>query len=218
MKAQFKYPFLVIFSAFILAACAGSREQPMAMTEGSPGTISPEDVECSDLQSANARLNCTVQVKEVVASAVAAEIIDTFDINRCDELPPSYAENCQRLLSETGVIGPVSREERELFSGIMSGNAPESPEEGGVPATFLSPEYDSDQCAQLKATGYREYCEKRIQERISQNQLDEIIQSGDPDRCSELSERESRFHCQEFFGLTGGGLPQVPNLGGEDSE
>jgi len=155
-------------------------------------------LKCSQLVSDLARKECEVQMNDVVGSMLEREIVSTFDINRCKELPGEVGESCQSRLADTGVKGPVSAEELALFAEITRGEFPMA-EEGQEPALY--PVYKKERCAELKATGYQAYCEKMIAERMERNLFDEIIQSEKSSRCDELKSERMMNDCKSFFGI-----------------
>ena len=165
-----------------------------------------KNMKCSNLKNAEKQKMCEMQINDVVGAMLEAEIIESFDVGRCDELPADVAQNCKNRLTETGVQGPVSASERELFSEIMRGKYPEMNE--GDSEILSYPTYDKSKCAELHSSGYRAYCEKKIAEREARNQLEEVIQAGDVNRCDEFSDDDLKRECKMFFGVFPEAVPE----------
>lgn len=153
-------------------------------------------LKCSQLKSPGGREECEMQMNDVVGNMLEREIVATFDIGRCKELPGEAGESCKTRLSETGVTGPVSDEEIALFQEIAGGIFPEV-KEGEEPPRY--PTYNKARCAELKASGYQAYCEKKITERMERNLFDEIIQSEQSSRCEELTDEQMKNDCKNIF-------------------
>lgn len=174
-----------------------AQEQPAAVNEGEsdiPVFRYGANMKCDLLKSAERRQECEMQINEIIGSMLESEIISGFDISRCSELPNAIGQNCQKRLTESGVKGPVPAEEVMIFNEIQRGTFSEDPENP-------MPVYDSARCAELKAVGYKEYCEKRVAERAERNKFEEVIMSNDRSRCDELSAEESKNECRRFFGI-----------------
>lgn len=220
MKNLKKFLPLLVLALLILAACTNplskNTSEVQVDTEVIEQPIIAEDVasvgisdltfgpnmKCSMLRNTDNRQDCEMQVNETIGMMLEHEIASSFDVKRCKELPASIAEMCTNRLTDSGVQGPVSDEDKVIFREAMRGTSPEITEENEEGETpFLFPVYDIANCSQLKTSGYKAYCEKRITEKIDSNKLEEIIQSGDSKRCDELVSEDHRLECEMFFGI-----------------
>jgi len=156
------------------------------------------NLNCEMLKDENSRTTCEVQINDMIGSLLETEIVTTFDIARCDELPAQVAAVCTEQITETGVKGPVSTDEMNLFAEITAGTFPE-PDESGIFALY--PIYDSGRCSELKTEGLKEYCVKQIAMAENQLELDKIFQSGDVEGCDTLTDEALKTNCQAFFGV-----------------
>ena len=157
------------------------------------------NMKCTQLTSLERRQECEMQVNDVIGSMLESEIIATFDVGRCRQLPEGVAEDCEQRLAETGVQGPVSDAERVIYDEAIRPSYP-AMEEGDADVV-PQPVYTKEKCAELSTPGYRAYCERVIDERIDRSKLDEILTSEDVNRCSELSNVALQEECQMFFGV-----------------
>jgi len=214
-----KFLPLPVLALLILAACTNplAKEAPEKVMDSDVATQSasveeaalpemPESrygsgLKCSLLKSADKRQDCEIQVNEMIGMMLESEIVGSFDVKRCKELPSEVAERCENRLAEAGVQGPVSDEELEMFREAIRGTSlalNKENEEGETPMS--QPVYDSSKCAKLKTSGYKEYCESQVVYRIDQYKLDEIIMSDNSARCDELKNEDFKTMCKQFFG------------------
>jgi hypothetical protein len=178
-------------------------ETPPIPTDTPETTQAPEsrygtNLKCSDLNNAENRQNCELQMNDLVGIMLESEIINSFDSKRCKELPEDIAADCEARLNESGIQGPISSTELALFREATQGTFPD-PEEltEGLPV----PTYDISKCSQLTAPGYKAHCEKQINNRLQLAKLDEIIQANDVNRCDELTDEDTVTQCKLFFGV-----------------
>ena len=220
MKNLKKFLPLLVLALLILAACTNPLskktpevqvdnevvEQPVITEDATSVEISDltfgPNMKCSMLKDSDNRQNCEIQVNEMIGVMLEHEITSSFDAKRCKELPASIAEMCRIQLTESGVQGPVSDEDKVIFNEAMRGTSPDITEENGEGETpFLFPVYDVVKCAQLKTPGYKAYCEKLVTERIERNKLEQIIEAGDVARCDELEAEDYKMECKLSFGV-----------------
>jgi hypothetical protein len=184
-------------------------EQPPIPADIPETTQVPEsrfgtNLKCSDLEVTEHRQDCDQQVNDLIGNMLESEIINTFDLKRCKDLPDDIALTCEVQLADTGVQGPISNKELATYREAVRGTLPDPDELGEA---LPVPEYDISKCSRLTTSGYKAYCEAQVNARIEQNKLDEIIQSGDSNRCSELAGEDNITQCKLFFGIE---VPVVP--------
>lgn len=220
MKNLKKFLPLLVLALLILAACTnplskktseiqvdtGATEQPIITDEPASVEISDSmfssNMQCDMLKNSENRQDCEIQINDMIGMMLEHEITSNFDVKRCKELPASIAEICKGHLDESGVQGPVPDAELAMFRAAMRGTSPDITEENGEGETpFLFPVYDVVKCSQLKTPGYKAYCEKFVIERIEQGTLEQIIESGDANRCDELDSENYKMECKLFFGV-----------------
>lgn len=149
---------------------------------------------CELLKAEGAVDACKSQMNEMIGNMFESEIMSSFDVDRCKELPGDLGVSCQSRLEESGVKGPVSKAEADKFQEILRGSFPE-PKEGEVMVQRY-PNYDVKQCIELKTPGYQAYCEKQVNERVESNLMDEIFLSKDVSRCEELKDAQRQETCK----------------------
>lgn len=203
MKILNKIFPLVLLSLFVLTACSGTPSdssttrmpaaQEAPADETAPVSMYGTKMNCNMLKNTEQRQNCEMQMNDMIGGMLEAEIVSAFDISRCRELPGEIGTRCQEHLNATGVQGPVRAEEIELYKTILRGTFDENLE---MPSVI----YDAVPCAELKTTGYREYCESQVAVRIDQNKFHEIISSNNKNLCDELITETFRDDCRQFFG------------------
>ena len=174
------------------------KEEPLPPVTGIESRFG-DSMSCSMLSEKEAQEECEAQVNNFIGGFLMTEIMQSFDGARCKELPGQAGADCEAALAAAGVKGPVSDEERALFREITRGTFPELDE--GNAGAIQSPEYDASRCAELKATGYKEYCEKDIARSVDRDLLNEIFVSQDSNRCAELKDEDAERQCNDFFGL-----------------
>jgi len=195
---------------FVLSACssvppkapvAGTAKQPVAQQPASidegeaevPLSRYGNNMKCNLLKSTERQQECEAEVNETIGRMLESEIMSSYDASRCSELSGELATSCQERLTETGVKGPVSAEEIVLFNEITRGAVSEDPENPTMT-------YDSARCSELKAVGYKEYCEKRVSQRADQDKMMQIIQANDKAGCDQLTTESIKNDCKSFFG------------------
>lgn len=208
MKKNLSISFLTFL---VLSACSsvppktaeiGTAKQP-AFSETAPVTeeVMAEfpvshygsNMKCDVLKDVQRQKECEMQINDMIGSMLESEIVASYDVDRCKELPADVATRCQERLNEIGVKGPVSAEEISLFDEITQGT---------VSADQENPKrvFDSARCVELKTTGYKEYCGRRIVEHADQEKMMEIILSENKNRCNELATENAKNDCKRFFG------------------
>lgn len=218
MKNLNKLILPLFVASFVLAGCAsnepmapnnapgaqqpspqqGQQAQSAPSNTGAPVSNVPvsrfgKEMKCDVLKAKDAQQNCEMQINDMIGGMLESEIISSYDIGRCSELPAGVAKSCQDRLSATGVKGPVPDEEIAMFNDIMRGTPNKDPKNPGIT-------YDSTKCAQLKTPGYKEFCEARLSERADQQKLNQIIQSKDKKGCDTLTTQTMKDDCKRFFG------------------
>ncbi len=210
---------LFLLTVFVLSACSQKPSETVVSDKGDTEPVVevevveeaiPEsgiepaiyssDYSCSDLKDNNRREACEVGVANLMGSLLESEILETYDFARCKELPEGQAENCETHLTATGVQGPVSVEEIEIFYQALQGAMPEDVAEEAEDDE-INLVYDKTKCAELKTPGYKEYCETMIVEQEESSLLNQVLQSGDVSRCGELSTESLRNDCKESFAV-----------------
>jgi hypothetical protein len=177
-----------------------------------------KEISCSMLKTDQARQECEFQVNEIVAQMIMSEADRRFDVSQCAKLPTEFKERCEDRIESTGVQGPVSDADLELFREATRPSF-EDPEEGAEPEAFPVASYDKSKCAQLKAPGYAAYCRELIEERMQRDQLELIFISDDVEECDTLADEDLQRECQAFFGVVvETELPEEPVNAAPDSE
>ncbi len=213
MKNLFKFLPVALVSLFVLGACAQPVDQtgegvtpdqqtqtqeqeqeqavdPMASRYGA-------NLNCDMMKDANNKQDCERQLNEVIGSMLESEIYSTFDASRCDELGGQMAEICKTRLAETGVKGPVSADELALFNEIMRGTPSDDP--AASPVESVS--FDEKKCEELKTEGLSAFCVQMIEQRRDQIKFEDIVNSGDVERCDEFTDVNRQNECKMFFGV-----------------
>lgn len=200
---------LGISSLFLLSACATSSVSPSQearqrgpTTEPTPGaSLYAQGLTCDLLQTANQKEQCESRVNDVVGALLEEEVISRFDIDRCKKLEDKIGINCQNVLANINVQGPVSDDEMAIFSQAISGNLPEPREPGETfdPHSQVRT-FDLGTCSQLTTPGYKEFCESQLTQLMEQEKFNDILSSGNSTRCAELS-GDVQDQCEVFFGL-----------------
>lgn len=193
MQNAVKILSLGLIATVVLTACSNPLSKKVEENEMGVGRVKTEVVvaevvepaygskmECGRLKTEKGRQGCELQVNEMIGHMLRQEIVNTFDVGRCSELPDEVAKSCKKSLTETGVQGPVPAEEMAMFEDISRGRS-------GV------------QCADLKTPGYKAYCDREMNERSQRNLFNEIVISEDSGRCSELSDASFREQCSTYF-------------------
>lgn len=150
-----------------------------------------QTMKCDLLKGANARQACETQTQDMIGMMLESEIINSFDVSRCKIFTEQMASECEKRIADTGVKGPVSEEEQALFNQAMQPIMPTEPMEGPMVLT-----YDSAKCGELKADGYKAYCEKMVLQRMDQEKLMDIVSSGELKRCDELKDNSMKEQCK----------------------
>jgi len=182
---------LFLIPLILLTACNGTVRQ----TEGEAEDLATETttkITCRMLENSDREEECNEQSNDVAAQALEDEILDTFDSARCGKLPENMAEDCKDSIEQSGVQGPVSAEELEIFDAAMEYITPEEGRGGG---------YSIVKCSLLTTPGFQTYCEAMVNELIDEDVLDEIVDSGDSTRCNELKTEEINNRCLIEFNL-----------------
>lgn len=200
MKTYFKAIFLLL-CVLVLSACTNPFEKTEVVQDTSSDMVKEEQgaYSCNDLKSKTLRENCINEASWMALDALNAEIIRTFDVKRCNELPQEMADSCVSRIQDTGVNGPVSeaevsalQEAMRLSYNTVEGEEGEMMEENGY--------YDIKKCATLTASGLKEYCEKQLNRRIEEDKVFKIVESGDATKCDELKDGNYRNMCKMELG------------------
>ncbi len=179
-----------LFGIIAVTACTSVNEAPapapkaevpaVQSTQTATMEIKPQEklLSCDNLKTAESKEFCLRQTSDLVNSMLSREILESFDAARCGELSEFQAKNCQETITATGVKGPVSAAEVAIYNQALA-------------------EIKLDQCAELKTAGYKEYCQKNIQERLLAQKFNSVISEGKLSRCSELAENtQLQEQCQ----------------------
>lgn len=200
---------LPVLALLVLAACTNplakeASQQVMEksatgseVTTEASGSRFEAGLKCSKLKVAMNRDSCEQQVNNLIGSMMESEILESFDMKRCKDLPSDLSGRCEEQLADSGIQGPVSADEMAIFAEAVAGTFPEPDESGIVPA----PTYDKAACGQLTTPGYKEYCEDVVTRRMERDQLDQIYQTGSVNDCDTLTSEDAVFDCKLFFGV-----------------
>lgn len=215
MKTSIKLLFALL-CVLILSACSN----PIGQTDKQPEVVIQEQgkiYSCNDLQSDKLRVECENQMNIIVIDVLYSEILNTFDIARCAELPESLENDCIDSIKISGITGPISDEEVEIFQKATSLGkifpVAEGEEGQDKPLT----------CTDLKTSGYKEYCEKVLTQNKQSEMLTEIIIAANPSRCDELTDVNLKRECKAIFGIEEGpqGEPEdefIPDESGDTTD
>lgn len=167
---------------------------------------------CADLTDAPSRTQCERELTDRVVQILLNNATSSYDVTACSKLPAFYAEQCKNQIEATGIKGLVSDEERKVFAEAIRPIYPVAELPEGVEAEELPPEflvsdpeaevaYDKSKCSALTTPGYKEYCEKQVQDRIDQQRLFSITRGDDVGKCDEIEEESLREACRFSFGI-----------------
>ena len=180
------------------------------------------EMSCDLLKLEENRVSCKARMNDMIGLLLDSEIMDTFDIARCSIFPEATANSCKQRIEATGVKGPISAEEREIFNQAMSPVMVEVSEGSSAMPGFT---FDIKKCAGLTTAGFKAHCENLVNERIDQQKLREIVSAGDVRRCAELVSTSSQERCRMMLGefpvpvvtlpavIDETGVPRAPNAG-----
>lgn len=197
MKLFEKISVLFVLSLVLLAGCNSSfeKEEPeQQLTQ----EVTEVTYECEDLNNEISRENCFSEIEDVVLNELNNEILSTFDLNRCAELSQEMADECEAIIQESGVEGPISDDQVVALEDALSLSYETSESEEDAEGVAY---YDKTKCASLTAKGLKEYCEKQIDELIEEEKMIEIIQDGDTTKCDELENETFRERCRIELGI-----------------
>jgi len=205
MKTSLK--FLLLFSCvLVLSACTN----PFKKTE----VVQDQErtYSCGDLKNETSKQNCFENVKNIALEELNNEIVRTFDMKRCVELPQDMADSCVNMIKESGVTGPVSDEEITALREAM--NLVYKTTQGPEGEVIAEEEgyYDIAKCASLIAPGLKEYCEKRLNMQMEQEKMFQIVESGEVAKCDELKEESLKKSCKSELGVA---VEEPENTGAE---
>lgn len=213
MNNLLKFLSVTILSLFVLGACTtpgasqtetqvDAQQPEKAQTEQQEEAVAQSryasNLNCGMMKDQVNKANCEMQLNEVIGSMLESEIYSTFDSSRCKELGGQMAEYCVSRIAETGVKGPVGVDEMSLLNEAMMGTPSE---ENSADGSFRGMTFDKKSCEALKTEGMKEFCEKMMDERISQYKFEEIVTAGDVKRCDELEDENRIRDCKMFFGV-----------------
>jgi len=202
MKYSVKTILLFAFSIVLLAGCTNpfvkqSTEVEVDAEVSVEAVVLDEDeiatkiIICDMLKDKENQEDCYLMQNEIATDALYDEIRKTYDLARCTELPKNMLDGCQSYINESGIHGPITMEKYNALNDAMR---PVVTGEEEVET------YDIANCTQFTTPGLKEYCEKGINRRIDLNLLDEIFESGDINRCDELTDEEFKAGCKEELG------------------
>ena len=153
---------------------------PQAPAPSLPEAAQQPQMTCDMLKDAGLKTDCKELVKGMIRDALFSEITSTFALDRCPELvDPGIVKNCQDKINKTGVTEPVSAEEAKKLEAATSGT-------------------DKAACDQMATPELKAHCEGKVEARVSEMTLDEILTSGDVTRCAELSGDEKSL-CESLL-------------------
>ncbi len=233
MKKTIQISTLFTLSLVLLTACSNFSmdEKPSAQKPGiekvaeqaedagvQPEAVEPDiedpfaarfdkEIDCGMLKDEQARTDCKFQVMDMVAQQIYSEAVRYFDLKTCAKLPTTFMERCERQIKDAGVKGPISDAEMALYRDALQPKYPE-PVEGVEPEIEPVPTFDKTKCSQLTTPGYREYCEKGVNERVARYELETIFRGGDSSKCATLQDERVKTECEMFFGIFEPPLPE----------
>ena len=225
MKTTYKFLSLTVISFLVFAACGkapepGTSSVPTGvmvqdevtedtMMEGDMGedeVAEPEpkfekNLSCSDIKKEDVRLSCENQLNEIVASSMLSEAKKYFDLSLCKQLPKSFVGECEIYINGTGVKGPVTEAELTIYNEAIRPVRVETEEGENIAAELTSPTYDKTKCAQLTTSGFRAYCESRVDTRVEQTKFEKIVNNGTAAQCDQLANEGLKSNCKFSFGV-----------------
>ena len=230
MNSFKKFLPLLVFSLLVLAACSKTpkpgvstvptdvmvkdevtedtmtEENMMENDTGEGEEAEPEprfekNLSCGEIKQEDLRLNCENQLNELVASTMFSAARKYFDFSMCKDLPKSFVGECEAYIDGTGVKGPVTEAELVIYNEAIQPVRVETEEGEDIVAGLTSPTYDKTKCAQLTTSGFREYCESRVDSRAEQAKFEEIVNRGTVAQCDQLTNSGLKSNCKFSFGV-----------------
>jgi len=172
MKKLFKHALILLLLLLVIAGCSLSR--------------SPEKktmMSCDNLIHEENQKTCHEQTEKLISSYYSQEILDYFDSGRCAELTPDSVQNCQDMISQTGVKGPITSEEKSLLDKNLQ-------------LDETTQKFDLKECAGMKTPGLQAYCQKQVQVKIDEWTLEEAYKNKDKTMCQSIISEESKNRCE----------------------
>jgi hypothetical protein len=177
-----------------------------------------KDFSCDSLEDSVEVENCRNEINYLIAQMLQEEIVSAYDLNRCDELDGVMIDNCRLLIEETGIKGPISKEDRQLLQEAMQRVYTEVQGEDDNEVRSEEGYYDINKCDALSASnGLQAYCKGRVQERIDNEKVWEIVLNGTVEDCSQLSDT-ARQMCEFEFGVYDDVVEEVEEPSEGDAE
>ena len=158
---------------------------------------------CDMLRTESFKKDCKNMINEVAADMLSSEIRRNFNISRCDELSDFNVENCKKRIEKTGIKGPITEKETEdlriaqrcVYKSLVNEGSEEINEEES------KCEYDITKCSVLITPGLKGYCEKKINEKLEQDKIWEIVELGDVIKCDTLTSNNAKSTCKMELGV-----------------
>jgi len=219
MKFLFKKYLLLIVCLIFLTGCTGivnkikKQEQPdVAVTEeetvavgevagNAVSEIAEKVITCDDLKSQSKQETCLRQLNSIATNLLNTEILEAFDLARCDELPVGMIEGCKNSIEETGVQEPLTEEENAILQEAMRSSPTGRLIDEETGEETLEGGLDITKCAALTKTGLKEYCEGKVNEEIDRGRVFQIISEGDATKCDELTAEHLKRFCKMSLGV-----------------
>ncbi len=183
---------ILAFSILLFNGCASSLPSaqpdllpPMAAEDSSApeGEVVPDPsvkwLDCGMLRHLDPD-ECERRANEAIAQMLAEEIISTYDLGRCPELPGPLVDSCQQVIAASGIQGPLSLAERkQLDQALLAAS-----------------------CQDLPAgNGARQYCQSQSQASPSApSAYNPALEARNLDECQSLDTPQLQSQCRSRFG------------------
>jgi len=200
-NSSFMKKFILILSGlFVLSACQQTDSLSEVDFDASAGELSEKPILCSQVQNPDLRTQCEQRISTVAGQILTQEVMMTFDLERCGELPHEKVESCKTQLQASHVQGPIALSESEALSQALQ-KIPRENTEGMSPeeAAEVAMVYDPQTCENLSAEkGLKAYCEGEIEKRIEMEQLKIMLRSNQLD-CESFQVVQVRQECDTLL-------------------
>ena len=169
-----------------------------------------KDMKCDMLSDKKMREDCLSSVNRTIADFLYSDIVNTFDINRCDKLNSYNIESCKNFIKNSGVKGPISLDAYEAFKNATTmifeqGECKEECDDDNVCISLECTEgrsyYDINKCDALSAPGLSAYCRKIVNQRMDEEKVMQVVESGKSSECNQFSDSSLKNQCNSYFGI-----------------
>jgi hypothetical protein len=192
MKFFTKTSVLLIAGLVLLTGCGNLFARFTQPTEFAVKTTT-----CDLLKLEEFKQDCIKAADETPESFLYKEILVTFDSDRCDELSKDTAKDCKNYIKNTGIQGPITGDQvKALTEAINQAQLPYEINGAGEAILPTEESYDKTKCVALNRNDLQQYCEKKLDEKIENLKLLQILQTNDGKRCDELKNEILKRRCQ----------------------